>query len=76
MRANQNSRLTTAGAAFVEDNQFRMKVVGKRNDKKKQNQSAGKRSPFAQRIASAFGTVVQPARPPEAKGYDGNRHPQ
>jgi len=76
MRANQGSRVAATGTAFIENNQFGVKIIGKRNDKKKQNQSAGKRGPFAQRIAAAFRTVVQPARAPEAKGYRCDRHPQ
>src|ERR1700722_1045799 len=73
---NQGSREAAAGATFVENNQFRMKVVGKRNCKKEKNESAGERGPFAQRVAAAVGTVVQPARPPEAKGHRGDCHPQ
>lgn len=76
MGAKQGERVTAGGTAFVENNQFRMKVVGERNGKKKQNERAGKSGAFAQRIAAAFGTVVQPPDPPEAKSYGGDCHPQ
>jgi hypothetical protein len=76
VRAYQRRRVTPAGAAFVKNYQFRVKIVRERNREKKQNQSAGERSPFTQRIAAAFGPLAQPPRPPKAKGYDANCNPQ
>jgi hypothetical protein len=76
MWADLCTRVTPAGAAFVKNNHSRVKVVGERNHEKQQNQSAGERRPFTQRIAAIFRPPAQPLRPPKAKGYDGNCDPQ
>jgi hypothetical protein len=76
MRADQRRRVTPAGAAFVKNYQFRMKIVGERNREEQQNQSAGECSPFTQRIAAIFGPLAQPSRPPKPEGYDANGDPQ
>ena len=76
MIATYNQRVTRAPSTLFQNNQFRMKIVGQRNREKQQNQSAGERRPFPQRIAAIFRPLAQPSRPPKPEGYDANGDPQ
>ena len=68
--------MAPAYGAFVENHQFRMKVIGQGDREEKKNEGAGEGGPFLQGPATMVAALVQPASPPDAESARGNYNPQ
>jgi hypothetical protein len=62
--------------AFIEQNDIKVQVIGHRNSEEKQDNSAGKGSPFAKRVAPLGSPLARPLRAPQTEQAKSHENPQ
>jgi len=68
--------MPTTSEAIIGEHHFGMQIVGERDGKEQEDQSAGDRGPFAERLVACVTPLASPSRAPEAHGEKGDEDPE
>jgi hypothetical protein len=68
--------MTPASRAFVKKSDIKVQVIGHRNREEEQHESAGKRGPFAKRIALHQVLLARPSRSPQTEQAKSDEEPE